>query len=90
MGNDGRLSQVFLNLLINAAHAIPEGDCEGNEIGVRTWQAGDEVFAEVRDTGSGIRAQHLSRLFEPFFTTPSPNNPFRERRGRHDRRRAAV
>jgi len=69
MANDGRLSQVFLNLLINAAHAIPEGDVEGNEIRVRTWQEGDEVFAQVSDTGKGIASEHLPRLFEPFFTT---------------------
>jgi hypothetical protein len=45
-----------LNLLINAAHAIPEGCYEDNEIRVRTWQEGGEVFAEVRDTGRGISA----------------------------------
>ncbi len=67
--NDGRLSQVFLNLLINAAHAIPEGGSESNEIRVRTWQEDNDVFAEVRDTGSGIRPDHLPHLFEPFFTT---------------------
>jgi PAS domain S-box-containing protein len=69
LASDGRLSQVFLNLLINAAHAIQEGDVERNEIRVRTWQEGDEVFAEVRDTGKGIAREHLGRLFEPFFTT---------------------
>jgi PAS domain S-box-containing protein len=69
LANDGRLSQVFLNLLINAAHAIEEGDVERNEIRVRTWQESDEVCAEVRDTGSGIAPEHLSHLFEPFFTT---------------------
>ncbi|MBN1607365.1 MAG: PAS domain S-box protein [Polyangiaceae bacterium] len=67
--NDGRLSQVFLNLLVNAAHAIPEGDSAGNEIRVRTWQEGNEVCAEVRDTGSGIAPEHLQRVFEPLFTT---------------------
>ena len=67
--NDGRLSQVFLNLLINAAHAIPEGNYESNEIRVRTWQEEDQVFAEVRDTGIGISPEHLPHLFEPFFTT---------------------
>jgi PAS domain S-box-containing protein len=69
MANDARLSQVFVNLLINAAHAIGEGDVEHNEIRVRTWQEGDEVFAEVRDTGKGIPKEHLPHLFEPFFTT---------------------
>ena len=69
LASDGRLSQVFLNLLVNAAHAIEEGDVEGNEIRVRTWQEGDEVLAEVQDTGKGIAAEHIPRLFEPFFTT---------------------
>jgi PAS domain S-box-containing protein len=69
MANDGRLSQVFLNLLINAAHAITEGDVEGNQIRVRTWEQGDEVFAEVQDTGKGIPKEQLPSLFEPFFTT---------------------
>jgi CheY-like chemotaxis protein/anti-sigma regulatory factor (Ser/Thr protein kinase) len=69
MASDGRLSQVFLNLLVNAAHAIPEGNVEQNEIRVRTWQEGDEVCAEVRDTGGGIPAEDLSHIFEPFFTT---------------------
>jgi len=69
MASDGRLSQVFLNLLVNAAHAIPEGNVEQNEIRVRTWQEGAEVCAEVRDTGVGIPAETLSHIFEPFFTT---------------------
>jgi len=69
LANDGRLSQVFLNLFINAAHAIQEGDVESNEIRVRTWQEGEEVFAEVRDTGKGISETHLPHVFEPFFTT---------------------
>ncbi len=67
--NAGHLSQVFLNLLINAAHAIPEGDVERNEIRIRTWSENDEVFVEVRDTGAGIRPEHIERLFDPFFTT---------------------
>ena len=67
--NAGELSQVFLNLLINASHAVGEGDVKKNEIRVRTWQEGDEVFAEVRDTGKGISERTLSRIFEPFFTT---------------------
>ncbi len=66
---EGKLSQVFLNLLINAAHAMPEGDARSQRITVRTWADGDEVFAEVSDTGSGIAPEHLERIFEPFFTT---------------------
>jgi CheY-like chemotaxis protein len=69
VGNEARLGQVFLNLLVNAAHAIPEGDTEGNEIVVSIRAIGDLVVVEVSDTGSGIAPQHLSRIFEPFFTT---------------------
>jgi signal transduction histidine kinase len=73
MASEGRLSQVFLNLLINAAHAIDEGDVENNEILVRTWTEGNQICAEVRDTGMGIPAEHLDKIFEPFFTTKKPS-----------------
>jgi two-component system, cell cycle sensor histidine kinase and response regulator CckA len=69
MASEGPLSQVFLNLLINATHAIDEGNVEGNEIRVRTWAEGVYVFAEVCDTGRGIPKENLGKLFEPFFTT---------------------
>jgi PAS domain S-box-containing protein len=67
--SEGKLSQVFLNLLVNAAHAMPEGDAGAHRITIRTWAEGDSVFAEVRDTGAGIAPEHLGRIFEPFFTT---------------------
>lgn len=69
LGSDGRLSQVFLNLLINAAHSIPDGDVDSNRICVRTWNEGDWVVAQVEDTGCGIPSEHLERIFDPFFTT---------------------
>ena len=72
-GNGTALGQVFLNLLVNAAHAIPEGDAEGNEIRITTrvdpGHDGDELVVEVRDSGRGITAADASRVFEPFFTT---------------------
>ncbi len=71
LGSEGNLAQVFLNLIINAAHAIPEGRVESNEVRVRTWAEGDDVLAEVRDTGRGIAAECRARIFEPFFTTKS-------------------
>jgi PAS domain S-box-containing protein len=66
-----RLSQVVVNLLMNAAQAIPEGSPEANEIRVRTSCDMDkgEVVVAVEDTGSGMEPGVLSRLFEPFFTT---------------------
>ena len=68
-GNEGRLGQVFLNLLINAAHSIREGSADSNEIRVTTRAEGGRVIVEVRDTGSGIAREHKKRLFDPFFTT---------------------
>jgi signal transduction histidine kinase/CheY-like chemotaxis protein len=66
---ESRLGQVFLNLLVNAAHAIPEGAAERNEIRLRTRHQGGAVVVEVHDTGRGIPAEELGRIFDPFFTT---------------------
>jgi PAS domain S-box-containing protein len=70
--NESRLGQVFLNLLLNAAHAIPEGATESNEIRVstRTDERGYAVV-EVRDTGAGVPEAIRDRIFDPFFTTKS-------------------
>lgn len=65
----GRMSQVFLNLLLNAIHAIDKGNIEDNEVRIRTGFDGDSVWVEVRDTGCGIAPEHLEQLFEPFFST---------------------
>ena len=69
-GDDGRLAQVFVNLLVNAAQAIAEGQPDTNEIRIttRTDSLGRAVV-EVRDTGSGVPAELLNRIFDPFFTT---------------------
>jgi len=69
LASEGRLSQVFLNLLINAAHAIPEGNVAGNKVLLRTWQERGTVCVEVSDTGCGMPKEVFARLFEPFFTT---------------------
>ncbi len=68
--NESRLGQVFLNLLLNAAHAIPEGEAERNELRVTTrTDAQGRAVLEVRDTGMGIPPENRERIFDPFFTT---------------------
>ncbi|HEU0031382.1 MAG TPA: ATP-binding protein [Kofleriaceae bacterium] len=70
LADEARLGQVFINLLINAAHAIPEGNAEANEIRVRTsTDDRGRAVIEVIDTGSGISEATLARIFDPFFTT---------------------
>ncbi len=72
LANEARLGQVLLNLLVNAAHAIPEGDPESHEISVATRQDDrGRVIIEVKDSGAGIPEEVRPRLFEPFFTTKS-------------------
>ncbi len=67
--SEGRLTQVFLNLIMNAAQAIGEGHVAEHTITLRTWATSHDVFAEVRDTGPGMSPSTLARIFEPFFTT---------------------
>ena len=67
--NEGRLGQVFLNLVVNAAQSIPEGAAAANEIRVSTYREGSFAVVEVRDTGAGIPKENLAAIFNPFFTT---------------------
>src|SRR5262249_8853980 len=68
--NAARLEQVFVNLLVNAAQAIPEGDARPHRIRVATLtDAQQRAVVEVADTGKGIAPEDLPRIFEPFFTT---------------------
>ena len=60
------LNQVFMNLLVNAAHAI---ESERGTITIRTGVADGHVTVEIADTGSGIAVENLQRIFDPFFTT---------------------
>ncbi|MBI2392634.1 MAG: PAS domain-containing protein [Deltaproteobacteria bacterium] len=68
--NAGRLGQVAVNLLVNAAQAIPEGAADRNEIRVRTRtdETGRAVL-EVEDTGPGMPPEIKHRIFDPFYTT---------------------
>jgi len=68
----GELNQVFLNLIVNAAHAIHDSgkDVSSGEIHIHTEVAADDMVKVcVRDNGCGIPAQHLDKIYDPFFTT---------------------
>ena len=64
-GYPQQLNQVFMNLLINAAHAIENP----GEITVRSWAQDDLLYVSISDTGQGIAPEVLPKIFEPFFTT---------------------
>ena len=69
-GNASRLEQVFLNILINAIQALPEGDPGRDTVTVELAPAGEgEVRVSVIDTGVGIPDEVRDRVFDPFFTT---------------------
>jgi two-component system NtrC family sensor kinase len=66
-GIEHKLQQVFLNLFLNARDAMPKGGW----LSVDTRIEDGHVIAQVSDTGSGIPSEHLSRIYDPFFTTKS-------------------
>jgi PAS domain S-box-containing protein len=68
--NDGRMVQMLLNLIVNAAQAIPDGAADRHWIRVATFTAPDgRAVLEVSDNGAGISEQDVQHIFEPFFTT---------------------
>jgi len=71
-GQESRLGQVVLNLMINAAQSIPVGNVTANEVRVRVFAPDTTaVCIEISDTGSGMSPEVQSRIFDPFFTTKS-------------------
>jgi signal transduction histidine kinase len=65
--DESLIQQVFVNLLLNAVHAIGEN----GKVIVRSYPdpQGKNILVEIEDTGCGIRSEHLSKIFEPFFST---------------------
>jgi PAS domain S-box-containing protein len=64
-GVEHKLQQVFLNLFLNARDAMPKGGW----LSISTRSLGDRALVELADTGSGIQVEHLSRIYDPFFST---------------------
>lgn len=69
VGQEGRLGQVLLNLMMNAAQAITPDDPDANTITIAARREGDEVAIDVADTGCGMTEPVRARVFEAFFTT---------------------
>lgn len=69
-GDESRLGQVFLNLIVNAVQAMEEGRADRNTITLSTAiDAGGRVVVQICDTGCGMSAEVMSHIFTPFFTT---------------------
>lgn len=73
--NPEQINQVFLNLIVNSAHAIAsmQQDVKGRIV-IRTWSDRDHVFFSIEDNGPGISPEVVRRVFEPFFTTKKPGH----------------
>jgi PAS domain S-box-containing protein len=69
VASPGKLNQLFLNLIVNAAQAIEVGRAAHNKIVITTGVEGDRLRVDIADTGAGIAPDALNKLFEPFFTT---------------------
>ncbi|MDB4961347.1 MAG: Sensor protein [Myxococcales bacterium] len=70
LGDEAKLGQVFINLLVNAAHAIPDGHADDHAITITTRTDGQgRAVIEIADTGCGMTPEIQKRVFEPFFTT---------------------
>ncbi|MFO0727639.1 MAG: response regulator [Myxococcota bacterium] len=73
LGDETRLGQVFVNLLVNAAQAISPGNADGNRVRLSAQVQEDRwIVVEISDSGAGMSEATQRRIFEPFFTTKSP------------------
>ncbi len=88
MMDENQMKQVFINLILNAFHAMPDGGCltiRGStttltqlrdRVGRRAtdffWPGNIALLCEIEDTGTGMPEQHLAKVFDPFFTTKPP------------------
>lgn len=69
LGNESKLAQVLVNLLVNAAQAFEANNPERNAIYIEAFEEGDHVLIRIKDNGPGIEAEVLPRIFDPVFTT---------------------
>ncbi|MBK7861368.1 MAG: response regulator [Archangiaceae bacterium] len=68
--DSGRITQVLVNLMVNAAHAVAQQP--QSRVSVKTWADGDKVKVSISDNGPGIAVENQHRIFEAFFTTKAP------------------
>lgn len=73
VGNTSNLTQVLLNLILNAAQSMREDASDGNVIRLGTSATESEVQIELSDTGAGIAPENMPRIFDPFFSTRDVN-----------------
>ena len=72
--DETRLSQVFVNLMTNAVHAMDKIDRDEHLLSIDVFERDEEVVLRFRDTGAGMSEAIQSRIFQPFFTTKSAEN----------------
>lgn len=74
LADESRLTQVLVNLLVNAAQAFPQSDPTCNRVEINVVPSASHVAIEVADNGPGIAPEVLPRIFDPFFTTKPVGN----------------